>query len=174
MFLKLKPVVLFVSILGISCFAINFLGFNSSLFAEEDKSSTKKEISSETSEHPACKATSECDIKEAKADHHKKKCAGKSDYNTPCGKQSKCGKGDKGGGHCVDDMIRMVHCEKKKLLKEKIRARLEAKIGAKLDKVADLLVDSMLEDYKADGDNKESREKLKEQLCQIFSEEKSK
>lgn len=169
MFLKLKPIVLFVTVFSISCFALNYVGLNASLFAQEIQSSTKKE-------YPSYKATSGCEpkqvcCKQTKTCYHEKKCTSKPGCSTPCNKQSKC---NKGGGHSVDDMISLVHCAKKKLLKEKIKANLETKIGSKLDKVADLLVDTMLEEYKAGRESKERRADLKEKLFEIFSEKNSK
>jgi hypothetical protein len=78
-----------------------------------------------------------------------------------------------GDGHGVDDLLNIVNCAKKQLLKEKIKANLENKIGAKLDKVADLLVDTMLEEYKAGSESKERRAALGKKLGEIFSEKAS-
>jgi hypothetical protein len=169
MFLKLKPIVLFVTVFSISCLALNCVGLNASLFAQEIQSSTKKE-------YPSYKTTSGCEskrvcCKQIKSCYHEKKCTSKPGCSPPCNKQSKC---NKGGGHSVDDMINLAHCAKKELLKEKIKANLETKIGSKLDKVADLLVDTMLEEYKAGRESKERRADLKEKLFEIFSEKNSK
>ena len=194
MFMKLKPVVLFVSLLSLSCFVLNFAGAGTSVSAQGTQTAKEETQSVDKSETPVCKAASECEsksvcCKHAQTCHHEKRCgskpgcsadshachhdrnyAGKPGCDTPCRKKSGCKTGD---GHCVDDLLKIVNCAKKQLLKEKIKVNLEKKMGTQLDKVADLLVDTMLEEYKAGSESKERRDALKKKLSEIFSEKAS-
>lgn len=166
MYLKLKPVILFVAVLSISCLSLNFSGVNASLLAQETQTSTKKECPLTSSGTPPCK-TAPCKTPPECADTH-----GCCKEVKTCFHEKRCD--IKPGCLSVDDMLCLVHCAKKKLLKEKIMANLETKIGTKLDKVADLLVDTMLEEYKAGAESKERREVLKKKLSEIFTESKNK
>jgi len=95
-----------------------------------------------------------------------KQCStGKGSDSSYCKEKSKC---NKGGGHCVSDMLKLTRCAKKELLKEKIKANLEKKIGSKLDKVADLLVDAMIEEHKASGVDKGRRAALEANIKEVF------
>ncbi len=192
MIVKLRPVVLCVSLLSLFCFGLNFVGVGTSLFAqdaqaivEKVKSAVEREVSDAKAApvneptQPCCKQGQTC-IHQKKcanklecktnphACRHDKSCPHKPGCDTPCKKRSGCCKS--GDGHSVDDLLNIVNCAKKKLLKEKIKANLETKIGAKLDKVAVLLVDTMLEEYKAGSASKERREALGKKLDEIFSE----
>ncbi|GJQ59104.1 MAG: hypothetical protein D8M57_04785 [Candidatus Scalindua sp. AMX11] len=195
MLLKLKPVVLCVSLLSLFCFGLNFVGVANSVSAQGTQAPKKEETTSVgKSKTPACKGTPECESKpvcckqqqtcghekdctskpkcsaHSHACQHERRCEHKPGCDTPCKKKSGCKAGD---GHCVDDLLKIVNCAKKQLLKEKMKANLEKKIGAKLDKVADLLVDTMLEEYKAGSECKERRDALKKKLSEIFSEKTS-
>lgn len=103
-----------------------------------------------------------CDSCASKA----KQCSsGKGSVSSCCKDKSKC---DKGGNHCISDLLKLTRCAKKELLKEKIKANLEKKLGSKLDKVADLLVDAMIEDHKALGVDKGRRAALETNIKEVF------
>ena len=175
MFLKVKSTILFVSVLSISCLTLNFLGIYAAVNAQESQPPQAKECPSSQSGKPSGKASSGCETQccceQAKECSHGSKCDSKQGCNTPCEKKSGC---DQGETHCVSDMIAVVRCAKKELLKEKIKAKLEKKVGLKLDKAADLLIDAMLEECKAGMQNKERRAELERNLCEIFSSKDSK
>lgn len=95
-----------------------------------------------------------------------KQCASdKGSVSSCCKEKSTC---DKGGSHCVSNLLELTRCAKKELLKEKIKANLEKKVGTKLDKVADLLVDAMIEEHKALGVDKGRRDALQAKIKEIF------
>jgi hypothetical protein len=97
-----------------------------------------------------------------------KQCSpGKGSDSSYCKEESKC---NKGGSHCISELLKLARCAKKELLKEKIKANLEKKSGAKLDKVADLLVDAMIEEHKAAGEDKGRRAALEASIKEIFTE----
>ncbi len=91
--------------------------------------------------------------------------SGKDSDSSCCKEKSKC---NKGGSHCVSDLLKIARCAKKELLKEKIKANLEKKIGSKLDKVADLLVDAMIAEHKALGVDKGRRAALQAERREVF------
>lgn len=192
--MKLKPVILFVSLLSLSCFVLNLAGTGTSVSAQETQTAKGATKSVEKSETPVCKAASECESKPVCCKHtktcqHEKRCGSKPGCNahshacchekqcgnrpgcyTPCKNRSGCKTDD---GHGVEGLLKIVNCAKKQLLKEKIKASLEKKMGTQLDKVADLLVDTMLEEYKAGSESKERRDALEKKLSEIFSEKSS-
>lgn len=187
MFSKVKYLVLFAIVLGFSCLTLDFIGMNSTVNAEDIKVA---QADAPASHPPVCPTTKPCDKKpcekspcDVAARHGHGHghghgqcggCCGKS--KQACGSKPGCGSAsrcDKTGAkkHCgtVDDMMSLVHCAKKKLLKEKIMKKLDAKMGAKLDQVAGLLVDAMLEEYKEGRANKERKAELNKKLIEIFS-----
>ncbi len=191
MFMKLKPVALYISLFSLSFFGLYFMGISTSVFAQDTQAATKEAKPVIKSDTHACRAAAACESKKSyskqahtcyhenkcgskpgcdvpsRACDHYKNCTGKPGCDTPSGKKSGCKKDE---GHCVDDLLKIVHCAKKQLLKEKIKANLEEKIGTKLDKVADLLVNTMLEEYKSGRESKERRDALGKKLGEIFSE----
>jgi len=170
MFVKLKPVVLFVSLVGLSCFVLNFAAIDNSLSAQETQPSIKEESTVQKSENPVCNVHPACDIHSHTCHcHHQKHCSHIPGCYTPCKKRSECYESGR-----VDNLLDIAKCAKKQLLKEKIKAKLETRIGVKLDKVADLLVDTMLEECEIDRESKELRSALKEKLSEIFSEKAGK
>ncbi len=96
---------------------------------------------------------------------------GKGSDSSYCKEKSKC---NKGGSHCISDLLKLARCAKKELLKEKIKANLEKKVGSKLDKVADLLVDAMIEEHKAAGVDKGRRTALEANIREVFTEKTEK
>lgn len=181
MFLKSKLAILFVSALTISYFTSSL--FNESVNAQDTKapqsaSTGQKDCPLGKGGKPACNTASECSSHPCGKQSHCKQdpcCASKSGCKSACDKnpceKTPCAK--KGGnGHCATEMIGLVHCAKKELMKEKVKAKLNAKMGNKLDKVADLLVDAMLEEYKAGRASKERREELQKKMIEIFSGKK--
>lgn len=180
MFSKLKSTTLIFSVLTILCFALNFIGNNSLLYAQDAQSTETKPQSKDCplgkAGKPACKSSSVCGSKHggccghAKACYQGSHCGSKHGHGYGCGNPCKKGSGyGHGGGHSASDMLGLVHCAKKELLKEKIKTKLNAKMGPKLDKVADLLVDAMLEEYKAGRASKERRSELEKKMIEIFS-----
>ena len=137
---KCKSLIMFVTVVGISCMILNFTGIVSQVYAHG--SSTAK--------------SSECPLDKG----------GKCSDDKGCSKKSKC---DKGGGHNISKMMDLTRCAKKELLKEKIKANLEKKMGSKLDKTADLLVDAMLEEYKSSMEGKAHRSALEKNIREVFS-----
>ena len=179
MFSKLKSTTLIFSVLTVLCFALNFIGNNSLVHAQDAQSAQGAETKPESTDcplgkggKPPCKTTSECGSKQgccdhAKACYQKSHCATKHGHGHGHGGY---GHGCRqGGGHSASDMLRLVHCAKKELLKEKIKTKLNAKMGTKLDQVADLLVDAMLENYKAGRASKERCAELEKKIGEIFS-----
>lgn len=182
MFLKSKLFFLFVLALSISFFTLSFIGINTSVDAQQDASppQTSEATKPQSSECPLKKGGNpSCDVhagcasqtccKQAKSCYHNICGAAAQGCNTPCNKND-----GYGVVHSAADMIGLVHCAKKELLKEKIKAKLETKMGSKLDKVADLLVEAMFEEYKAGREDKERRSDLEKKLIEIFSENENK
>ena len=193
MFVKLQPVVLFVSLLSLSCFVLNVTAIDKPLSAQETQPSVSEETPVQKGEKPVCnvnpgsahkhggckEAVTCCHEKacggkpgcgsRSHACYHGKQCGSRPGCDNPCYKRSECSESNR-----VDKMLDIARCAKKQLLKEKIKAKLETKIGAKLDKVADLLVDTMLEECEIDKESKELRSALKEKLSEIFSEKTNK
>ena len=102
MFLKLRPIVLFVSGGRISGFAWNCTGINASILAQETQPSTKKECPLGKRGDSSCNTTSGCESKQACGKPlttcaHDKNSTSSSECNTHCNKQSKCGKRSKEG-----------------------------------------------------------------------------
>ena len=179
MFPKLKLIVLFVSIFSISCFTLNFI--NASVNAQ-DATQTKSEKPQQSecplskSEKPSCDAAAtECGSQaccnKAKSCSQKTGCDKSKgcSHSAGCDKKSSGCKKKSGGRHSAADMMGLVHCAKKELLKEKIKAKLDKKMGKKLDKVADLLVDAVFEEYKAGRASNERRAELEKKMIEIFS-----
>ncbi|MFQ5686252.1 MAG: hypothetical protein ACE5GV_06275 [Candidatus Scalindua sp.] len=149
---KFKSIVMFVAVVSIFCFALNIAGTSSPLYACDA-------CTSKTQQCPLDKGSDACPSKT-------KQCAsGKGSVSSCCKDKSTC---DKGGGHCVSDLLKIARCAKKELLKEKIKANLEKKVGTKLDKVADLLVDAMIEEHKAAGVDKGRRDALQAKIREVF------
>lgn len=198
---KLKSIGLFVMIFGVSCFALNLIGINAFVNAQDTETAVSTEPTGETKTtddskpadcplkkigHPECKshegvAHHGCSKKTGESCAHKS-CEGGdhgcSNQASACGTdkccdniKKGCGK-ETGSGHSVDSMLGLVHCAKKELLKEKMKKSLNKKIGKKLDKVAELLVDAMLEEYKAGRASDERKAELQNKLLEIYKEEK--
>lgn len=176
MFLKSRSIFLFVLALSISFFTLGFIGINTSANAQDTNlPQTSEATKPQSNECPLKKggnpsgiASAECasqsGCKQDKSWHRNVCCAVAQGCDTPCNKED-----GYGGGHSAADMIGLVHCAKKELLKEKIKAKLETKMGSKLDKVADLLVEAVFEEYKAGREDKERRSELEKKLIEIFS-----
>ena len=147
---KFKPVVMFVAVVSIFCFALNIAGTASPLYACDACTSKTKQCASG-------KGSDACPSKT-------KGCASGKDKST-------C---DKGGSHCISTLLKLTRCAKKELLKEKIKANLEKKIGTKLDKVADLLVDAMIAEHKALGVDSGRRAELQANIREVFTEKTEK
>ncbi|MDN3512382.1 MAG: hypothetical protein NG784_13915 [Candidatus Jettenia sp.] len=87
---------------------------------------------------------------------------------------SKCksyGCGHSHDGDYASEMFALVHCAKKELLKEKMKAHLEARIGEKLDKVADLFVNAMMDKYKEMRKCEKKHDEYEQKLKEIFKED---
>ncbi|MDR4509564.1 MAG: hypothetical protein MRJ65_15275 [Candidatus Brocadiaceae bacterium] len=175
MFLKVKHILLFVAVFSISFFTLQYSGNIATVHAEETTPEQATAYPLNKSENPSCAITSRCEHHQHCCKQSKECCCGSHcSSNHTCHSHCKTHGGyKKEGDHCVSDMLKLARCAKKELLKEKLKANLEKKVGDKLDKVADLLVDAMLEEYKADMENKERRDELKKNLCEIFSEKGS-
>lgn len=186
---KLRLVALPAMALGISLFTLGFSRTNNNLFvqagtATEIKSGEEESQKPQTGPHEGvtgkytheistCKSqeAAPCkgqDCKSEKYLHHNKCCPDYHHHHDVC-PQEKKGKGH-AGGHTASEMLGLVHCAKKELLKEKIKGKLEARMGAKLDKVADLLVEAMFEEYEAVREGKERHLELEKRLQEIFSQ----
>ena len=137
---KYKTLLMFVAVVGVACIVLNFAGMDTKVFAQDTPTAKSKE----------------CPLGKS----------GKCSSDTDCKKKSKC---NKGGGHCISDMMNLTKCAKKELLKEKIKANLEEKIGSKLDKIADLLVDAMLEEYKSPTEGEAQKSALEKNIREVFS-----
>ena len=137
---KFKLMVMFVTVISLTCMVLNFSGMNAVACAQDT---------------PTCK-TKEC--------YHGKD--GKCSSDTICKNKSKY---KKGGGHDLSDMMSLTKCAKKELLKEKIKANLEKKIGPKLDKIADLLVNAMLDEYRSSMEGKSRNTTLQNNIREVFS-----
>ncbi|MGR3318417.1 MAG: hypothetical protein ACUZ8O_08030 [Candidatus Anammoxibacter sp.] len=175
MFLKLKLIVLFVSVFSISCFTLNFISAPVNAQDATQAQSEKPQQSAcplSKSGKPSCDAAAAgcgsqgCCNKTRSCCSQNIGCAKAQGCNTPCGKKGGYGKG---GGHSAADMMGLVHRAKRELLKEKIKAKIDAKMGKKLDKVADLLVEAVFEEYKAGRVTKERRAELEKKMIEIFS-----
>ncbi|GAX62043.1 hypothetical protein SCALIN_C28_0245 [Candidatus Scalindua japonica] len=137
---KLKLLLMFVTVVGVSGMVLNITGISSQAYAQDATTAKSKE----------------CPLDKP----------GRCSSNIDCNKKTKC---NKEGGCNIDKMMDLTRCAKKELLKEKIKANLEKKMGAKMDKVADLLVNAMLEEYKSSMENKAQRTALEKNIREVLS-----
>lgn len=173
MFSKLRLIIFCIVASGISCYAINFSGYN--VFAQAEKPAESQV------DTPAQEV-------EAEIPHEVSQCKFQGDEDKGCCKKNRCPSAyhtyhaachhedskDHADSHKASSMLKLAHDAKKELLKEKMKVKLEEKMGKKLDKVADLLVNAMFEEYQAMREGKKRDTELEKKLEEIFSQKEGK
>lgn len=120
MFIRLKSLILFVSIVSISCIVFNCIGKNGIVDAQDTKSNQNTECPLDKNKPSSCKTiswcVSHCCCERTPKCYHGCHCPHKHECHTHCEKGSERPKDE---DHCVSDMLSLTHCAKKRITQRK-------------------------------------------------------